>query len=131
MTPSTLPLDQFPLAATPAVPAPELRPLPSGRSVVVRVGTGGDEEVEVRGLDGTPEVRIRLTADGPVVQVRGGRLELEAADTVAIQCRRFEVHAPEGIDLNTAGDVRITGREVTARTADDIHLNARTIRLNC
>ena len=91
----------------------------------------GDEELEVRDRDGGLEVRIRLTADGPVVQVRGGRLELQGAEDVAVQCRRFEVSAAEGIDLRSGGDVNIAGRELTAQTEDDIRMNGRVIHLNC
>jgi hypothetical protein len=93
--------------------------------------TGGSEELEVRGPEGEVELCIRLTAEGPVVQLRGARLELQAADTVAVQCRRFEVQTTEGTSLQSTGNVQITGHELRVQTQDDIHLNGNIIRLNC
>jgi hypothetical protein len=104
--------------------------LPSGRSVVVKVA-GDCEQLEIRDPDGLVEVSVSLTADGPVVRVRGGRLELDAADTVAVRCRRFEVQSDERTELSSAGDLLMTGRELKVRTNEDIHLNGNVIRLNC
>jgi hypothetical protein len=106
------------------------RILPSGRSVVVKVA-GECEELEIRDSEGRVELSVTLTADGPVVKVRGGRLELDAADTVALRCRRFELQTSEITDLSSSGAVRITGEELRVRTEGDIHLNGQIIRLNC
>ncbi len=75
--------------------------LPSGRSVVVRLA-GGAEELEIRSPQGAVEVRILLTDSGPVVRLSGARLELDAAETVAVSCRRFEVRAEGDICLDGA-----------------------------
>ncbi len=106
------------------------RQLPSGRSVVVKVA-GDCEELEIRDAEGQVEVCVILTTDGPVVRIRGGRLELDAADTVAVRCRRFEVQTVESTELCSEGDLQITGRELRVKTQDDIHLNGKVIRLNC
>jgi hypothetical protein len=106
------------------------RRLPSGRSVVVKL-EGGREELEIRSPQGKVEVRITLTENGPVVSLRGARLEMEAADMVAVRCRRFEVQTTEGTDLTSSGDVQITGRELKVKTENDIHMNGEVIRLNC
>jgi hypothetical protein len=111
-------------------PAEPARLLPSGRSVVVKVA-GDREELEIRDAEGLVEVCVCLTADGPVVRIRGGRLELDAADTIAVRCRRFEVHTDESTELSSEGEMRIAGRELKVRTKDDIHLNGEFIRLNC
>jgi hypothetical protein len=125
------------LPAAPATQNPEpdsfaepARLLPSGRSVVVKVA-GECEELEVRDALGQVEVSVSLTADGPVVRVRGGRLELDAADTVSVRCRRFELQTSESTELSSSGTVRITGEELRVKTEDDIHLNGQIIRLNC
>lgn len=89
-------------------------PTPSGRSVILRV-CGGKEEVEVRSPSGETELRVILTDQGPVLRLSGVRLELEAAETVAVRCKNFEVEA---------GEMRV-------QTAGDIHLNGDYIRLNC
>src|SRR5579859_5614788 len=87
------------------------RALPSGHSVVLKAGDGC-EELEIRSRDGDVEVRITLTDKGAVVNLRGGRLQMQSADTISLNCRRFDVVTAEGTALGSAGDVLITGREM-------------------
>src|SRR5262245_9319633 len=68
--------------------------LPSGRSVLLKL-TGAAEELEVRSPQGDVEVRITLSDQGPVVHLRGARLELEAPDTIALNCRHLEVNTED------------------------------------
>ncbi len=105
-------------------------PLTVRALVVVKVA-GDCEELEIHDVQGQVEVCVSLTADGPVVHLRGGRLELDAVDTIAVRCRRFEVATSETTELNSAGDLQIKGRELKVKTSDDIHLNGKVIRLNC
>ena len=79
----------------------QLRALPSGRSVVLKVGDGG-EEMEIRSPDGDVEVRITLTDQGAVVSLRGGQLQMQAADAITMNCRRLEVLTTEGTALGSA-----------------------------
>jgi hypothetical protein len=118
-----------PVSASPISPAPARR-LPSGRSVVVRAANG-QEELEIRTAEGELEVRITLTDDGPVIQLRGARLEVESLDEVAFHCRRFRVQAEEHIDLQTRGDAAILARELRVKTEGDVHIDGDIIRLNC
>ena len=104
--------------------------LPSGRQVVVRLTSAG-EELQVRSPDGKVEVSITLSECGPVVHLSAARLELEAADTIVLSCRRLTVNTDESTHLDSAGDLRITGQEVRIQTSSDIHLNGDVIRLNC
>lgn len=119
----------------PAIAAsePELscadRVLPSGRSVLVKIAEGR-EELEVRSPSGDVEVRVTLTADGPVVTLRGARLELESPDTIAVNCRRLEVSTAEATSLTSGGTTRIDSTEVRMTTTEDIHMNGAFIRLN-
>ncbi len=106
------------------------RLLPSGRSVVLKVA-GDREELEVRSVAGEVEVRIILTEKGPGVNLRSPRIEVESVDSVAINCRRFELTTAERTDLVSAGDVLITGREMRVKTQGDIHMNGDFIHLNC
>lgn len=103
--------------------------LPSGRSVTLRI-EGAEEAIEVRSAQGEVDVRIVLTDAGPVVSLRGARLELESPD-VAVKCNRFEVQAEEDLRLRSARDVHIDADELHAKTERDIHLNGAYIRLNC
>jgi len=112
------------------VELPQERLLPSGRSVVLRVGESR-EELEIRTPQGDMEVRITLSEDGPVVQLRGARLELEAADSLAVRCRQLELTTTEGTHLRSSGDIQITGRQMRVITEGDIHMNGDIIHLNC
>ncbi len=76
--------------------------LPSGREVVVR--SGPEEVVEVRSPDGTVEVSVVLTEQGPVLRVTGGRLEMQA-ETLALKGRRVEIDASELATITSGGEV--------------------------
>jgi hypothetical protein len=109
--------------------AASARKLPSGRSVVLKVADGC-EELEIRSPDGDVEVRIALTDKGAVVTLRGGRLQMQSADAVSLNCRRLDVITTEGTALGSAGDVVITGREMRMKAENDIHMNGGVIHLN-
>src|SRR5689334_3080815 len=111
--------------------APALeRPLPSGRRLVVRVGSEG-EELEVRDRGGELELSVVLTDAGPVVRIRAARIALESPETISVQCRRFEVETSEAVQLRSKGDVEVKAREMRVRTEADVHLDGAMIRLNC
>jgi len=132
-------------AAAPVLPDAELhadphserleRRLPSGRSLVLRLGDPGDperagEEIEIRSARGDLELRITLTDAGPVVSLRAARLEVESPD-VAFRCRTFDVQTTGTLSLASEAEVRVAADEVRVETAHDIHLNGAFIRLNC
>ena len=104
--------------------------LPSGRSIVVKIADQ-QEELLVRSPDGEVEVRVTLTKDGPVLKLRGARLELESPESVAVNCRRFTVNSAEDTNLHSGGDVHITGHELRVQTESDMHFKGGIIHLNC
>ena len=105
------------------------RVLPSGRTLVLRIGSDG-EDIEIRSPDGDLDVRITLSDAGPVVSLRRARLEVDAAD-VAVRCREFDVQASGTVRLASEREVRFEADELRAETKGDIHLNGAFIRLNC
>ncbi len=105
------------------------RRLPSGRSLTLRTDAAG-EEIEIRSLRGETELKIVLTAAGPVVTLGGGRLCVESADVV-FRCQTFAVQAAQEVSLTSQRDVHIKANELHAKTEQDIHLNGACIRLNC
>lgn len=109
---------------------PQERLLPSGRSVVLKVDESG-EELLVRSPQGEVEVRIVLTEAGPVVKLKGARLELEAVEALSVRCAHFEVDASKGAHIRTNGPAQIDAQEMRVRTDSDIHMNGKVIRLNC
>ena len=101
----------------------EAMALPSGRSVAV-VLRDGAEQLEVRAPDGGVEVTVTLTAAGPVVRMASAaRLELSAADTVAVECEDFTVDARRAIDMTCTEDMHI-------KTKKDVFVEGAVIWLN-
>jgi hypothetical protein len=111
-----------PIANSTSVSAGAARQLPSGRSVILRVADGA-EEIEVRSAAGDVEVRIVLTDAGPVVRLTGANLELEATDTIRVQCSRFEVATQDGTCLQSDGQIDIHAR-------GDVDVQGKLIKLN-
>jgi hypothetical protein len=110
--------------------APTLeRRLASGGSLHLRTGKDG-EELELRSPRGDLEVRIVLTAAGPVVSLRCARLEVDSPE-VAFRCDTFDVKTKGDLRLASEREVTIEADELRARTERDIHLNGAYVRLNC
>ncbi len=93
-------------APEPLHPPAEELPLREGRTLRV-ASVGRDELVEVRAASGDLELRVRLTPDGPVLEMESVRLVLRAEESVDVETRDFNVTA--------TGEVRVTG--------EMIHLN--------
>jgi hypothetical protein len=70
----------------------------SHRSVLLKETETG-EALEILSPDGEVEIRLTFGETGPIVHVRGTRLELETPDTLALHCRKLEVTTEEGIRL--------------------------------
>ncbi|HSK00077.1 MAG TPA: hypothetical protein VK932_02505 [Kofleriaceae bacterium] len=92
--------------------------LRDGRKLVVSE-QGGESLVEVRSESGMLEVRIRLTEQGPVLQMESARLSLKASEAVEIESERVEikggavkVHADEDLELESDRDVRVAGKMI-------------------
>ena len=124
---------------TPALPEPtppngnlaQRGVLPSGRTVVIRAD-GRGEAIEVRSAAGEMELRIALTDQGPVLSLRGARLEIDAADTVAVNCRQFEVRTTGGVMFDAAGDIALrSGAATHLRSAGDTNIDGQLVKLNC
>lgn len=105
------------------VPGPTTQPLPSGRSLAVRLGDAG-EEIEIRSPEGEVEVQIVLTEQGPVVKLQAARLELAATEEIQLNARRLALHSQEQTEVTTAGVVRV-------QSQGDTHINGKMLYLNC
>ena len=115
-----------------AEPAGSLQviPLPSGTTVSVRSDRRG-EDIVVRSAGGAMEIRVRLTEEGPVLSLRGVRLEIEAQDSVAVSCREFAVHASEGVRVS-AGNVEVrSDSEIRMRSGGETFIDGDYVKLNC
>jgi len=106
-------------------------PLRSGGTVTIR-SDGLGEDLVVRSAGGAMEVRFRITDDGPVLSLRGVRLEIEAADTVAVNCREFAVNAREKLQLSSSGSVEVrSAAEIRLRSAAQTFIDGDYVNLNC
>ncbi len=85
--------------------------LRDGRKLIVGE-QGGEQLVEIRNGAGMVEVRIRLTEEGPVLQMEAARLSLKASEAVEIESRRVDIRATETVDVNAQGDVVVIGKTI-------------------
>jgi hypothetical protein len=95
--------------------------LSSGRSVQVQT-VNGNEELVILSPSGQSEVCITLTPEGPAVTLHCASLRLQSVDSIAIDCRRFDVRAD---------NVQIEGGAMRVRTTGNIDLDGENIYLNC
>jgi phage gp45-like len=78
--------------------------LGSGRSIEIDE-RGSSEQLTVRSAQGRLELRVRLTADGPVLDVEAIGLTLRSAGEVAVECERFVVNAREDVAIDAGGSI--------------------------
>jgi len=103
--------------------------LRDGRKLVVSEA-GNDQLVEIRSESGMLEVRIRLTDEGPVLQMESARLSLKAAEAVEIESKRVEIKGSEKLDLR-GGAIEVKGESDVKVTADgEVHVVGTMIYLN-
>jgi len=85
--------------------------LRDGRKLVL-AEQGGEQLVEIRNGAGMLEVRIRLTDDGPVLQMESAKLSLKASEAVEIESQKIAIRASETIDVTANGDVVVIGKTI-------------------
>ncbi len=73
--------------------------------------------VEIRGAEGQLELRVKLTPDGPILQMESVRISLKASESVNVECKNFEVRATESVDLHSDSTMQLSGQA-------DVHVNA-------
>jgi phage baseplate assembly protein gpV len=95
--------------------------LQRGRTLVLEP-VGDDDLIEVRAPSGTVEIRLRITDDGPVLELESVRLALRAARSVDVETSAFTVKADE-INLAGKADVRIDADGEVVVTGEMIRLN--------
>ena len=104
--------------------------LRDGRKLVVSE-QGADQLVEIRSGSGMLEVRIRLTEEGPVLQMESARLSLKASESVEIESKRVEIKGTEHVEV-AGKDVQISGEggDVKVNADGDVKVVGTTIHLN-
>lgn len=103
--------------------------LRDGRKLVVSEA-GTDQLVEIRNESGMLELRIRLTEQGPVLQMESLRLSLKATESVEIESQRVEIKGTEQVDVS-GGKVKIASEEdVNVDAKGEIRVVGKMIYLN-
>lgn len=109
-----------------------IRELPlRGERTLRLIRSGADELVEVRAASGLLELRVRVTPEGPVLQMESVRISIRAAEAVDVQCRSFAVNATESLDLHSGGGMRVSGdADVRIDASGEVHVKGKMIYLN-
>lgn len=105
-------------------------PLQHGRRLSL-AASGGDDLLEIRAAGGALELRIRMTAEGPVLQMESLRLSLKATRDVEVACAKFSVRATESVTLAAEGTLQLAGAtDLQLQAAGDVRVAGRMIHLN-
>jgi hypothetical protein len=103
--------------------------LDRGRSLAVR-SEGADQVLEVRASSGLVELRIRLTEEGPVLQMEAARLEVRS-DAVDLKCKTFKVDASESAEIASQGELKIhSEKDMDIDSTSDVRVVGEKIYLN-
>lgn len=99
--------------------------LPGGRTLTV-----AGELVEIKSGSGMVELRIRLTDQGPVLQMESVRLQIKATESVEIESKRVEIKATEQLALS-GGEVNVEGeQDVNVDAKGEVRVVGKMIHLN-
>ncbi len=104
--------------------------LRDGRTLTVS-GRGAEELVEIHASSGMLELRIKMTEQGPVLQMESVRLSLKAAESVDVEAKQFNVKTEEGVNVTSKGDIKLTGEaDVRVDANGEVRINGKMIYLN-
>jgi hypothetical protein len=102
--------------------------LRQGRTLAVGPDDG---VVEIRGPAGTLELRIRLTDQGPVLEMETLRLSLRAAESIDIEAKELNVKTQKSLGLSSEGEIKLSGKADVRVDADgEVHVTGEMIYLN-
>lgn len=87
--------------------------------------------VEIHAESGMLELRIRVTDQGPVLEVNSIRISLRAAESVNVECKEFNVKAEQSVDLQSQGEFKVSGEaDVRVDAKGEVHVKGTMIYLN-
>jgi hypothetical protein len=96
--------------------------LRDGRKLVVS-DAGSDQLVEIKSSSGLVELRIRLTEEGPVLQLESVRLQLKAAEAIELESKTIALKATERLELSSEGDLEVDAKGEVRVVGKMIYLN--------
>jgi hypothetical protein len=96
--------------------------LREGRTLSIEQ-SGTDDLVEIRSSSGQVELRIKLTEEGPVLQMESARLQLKASEAVEIESKRIEIRATETVQIASKDEIKVDAE-------GEVRVNGKMIYLN-
>lgn len=103
--------------------------LKGGKKLVVSE-EGGDQLVEIRSESGMLELRIKLTEQGPVLQMESVRMQLKASEAVEIESNRVAIKASEQVAIEGGKVAVIAEEDATVDAKGEVRVVGKTIWLN-
>ena len=104
--------------------------LPSGRQVAIRVD-GEREQLVLVGLDGSVELQVVLTDDGPVLRMPTARIALDGADELCLAARKLRLQGAEEVTVASGGRVDLQSAGETGIKAEgEVRVEGSLIYLN-
>ena len=102
--------------------------LRDGKKLVVS-DQGSDQIVEIRSESGMLEVRIKLTDQGPVLQMESARLSLKGTESLELESSNVSIKG-EHVSIE-GGSVQVTSEEdVNVNANGEVHVVGKMIYLN-
>jgi hypothetical protein len=104
--------------------------LDEGRTLKVS-RAGGEQILEVRAASGQLELRVRLTEEGPVLQMEAVKVAITGEEQVAIKCKTFNVEASGDTVIQSGGEIKIRSEgELEVESPEDVRIRGKIIWLN-
>ena len=104
--------------------------LEHGRTLAV-ASAGTSQIIEVRASSGQVELRVRMTEDGPVLQLDGVKLEVNSDSSIAMQCESFSVQARSSVDIASEGQMQMRSEgEMKVESVAEVRVRGEKIWLN-
>jgi hypothetical protein len=87
--------------------------------------------IEIRGAEGQLELRVKLTPEGPILQMESVRLSLKASEAVSVDCKNFEVRATDSVDIHSDSTMQLSGQaDIRVNANGDVVVTGEKIFLN-
>lgn len=103
--------------------------LKGGKTLVV-TEQGSDQLVEIRNESGMLEVRIKLTEQGPVLQMESVRLQLKASEAVEIESNRVEIKGTDQVAIEGGKVAVVAEEDATVDANGEVRVTGKMIYLN-
>lgn len=104
--------------------------LNNGRTLAIE-SQPTSEIIEIRASSGQVELRVKLTEDGPVLQLDGVKLEVTSESSIAMACEEFSVSAKKSVNLASQTGVRVQSEgEIQIESTQDVRVKGEKIWLN-